>query len=285
MPATRDPVLGLPIERRTLLKGIGASGLLGSGVLAACRRNIDERPAPVAPEERPPIEEEPGTLKVYEWAGYEAKWLWRDYARAGFPDPRFAFFTNTQEAIARTVGGYTWDLSHPESTEFPQYVEEGLIQPWDTSLLQTWDSLNPELQRLGVWEDQQYEVVLDWGYSGVIIRSDHVDPEINSYNYLLDDAYEGHISWWDTVAMLTIAGLVLDVESDPNAMTPEDLEASKNLLISKKKNLHSIWTDYTQMWDNVRTGAVWTAYSWPDTYVVLKDEVSVQGKGKAKGKD
>ena len=275
MPAVRDPLLGLPMERRTLLKGIGAAGLLGSGVLAACRRNIDERAAPVAPEERPPIEEEPGTLKVYEWAGYEAKWLWRDYARAGFPEPRFAFFTNTQEAIARTVGGYTWDLSHPESTEFPQYVEEGLIQPWDTSLLQTWDSLNPELQRLGVWEDQQYEVVLDWGYSGVIIRNDHVDPEINSYNYLLDDAYEGHISWWDTVAMLTIAGLVLDVESDPNAMTSEDLEASKNLLISKKKNLHSIWTDYTQMWDNVRTGAVWTAYSWPDTYVVLKDEVPV----------
>jgi spermidine/putrescine-binding protein len=58
-------------------------------------------------------------------------------------------------------------------------------------------------------------------------------------------------------------------------MTPEDLEASKNLLIGKKKNLHDIWIDYTQMWDNIRQGTVWTAYSWPDTFVVLKDEVPV----------
>jgi spermidine/putrescine transport system substrate-binding protein len=166
-------------------------------------------------------------------------------------------------------------VSHPESTEFPAYVDEGLIQPWDTSLISNWPSLNPELQKLGQWEGQQYEIVLDWGYSGVIIRTDHVDPEINSYMYLFDDEYAGHISWWDTVAMLTIAGLVLGVESDVNDMTPEDLEESKNFLIDRKKNLHSIWIDYTQMWDNVQKGAVWAAYSWPDTFVVLKDEVPV----------
>ncbi len=271
-----DPLFRTPMQRRTLLKYMGATALLGgSGLLAACRKELDDAPAPVAPQDRPPIEEEPGVLKVYEWAGYEAKWLWRDYARAGYPEPKFAFFTNTQEAVAKTVAGYRWDVSHPETTEFPQYVEEGLIQPWDTSLISNWSSLNPELAKLGVWEGEQYEVVLDWGYSGVIIRSDHVDPEVNSYDYLFNDRYEGHISWWDTVAMLTIAGLVLGVDSDPNAMTPDDLEASKNLLIEKKKNLHSIWTDYVQMWDNVRAGNVWTAYSWPDTYVVLKEEVPV----------
>lgn len=271
-----DPWYGSPMRRRTLLKYMGATALLGgSGLLAACRKNVQERTPVVEPVARPPLEDEPGALKVYEWAGYEAKWLWRDYARKGYPEPKFAFFTNSQEAIAKTVAGYRWDVSHPESTEFPAYVEEGLLQPWDPSLISNWPSLNPELQKLGVWEGEQYEVVLDWGYSGVIIRKDHVDPEINSYNYLFDDLYEGHISWWDTVAMLTIAGLVLGVESDPNAMTPEDLEASKNLLIEKKKNLHSIWTDFAQMWDNVRSGAVWTAYSWPDTYVVLKEEVPV----------
>lgn len=271
-----DPLLGIPMGRRALLKYMGASAILGgSGLLAACRRNVNEGQAPVEPAVRPPIQEEPGVLKAFEWAGYEAKWLWRDYARAGYAEPKFAFFTNTQEAIAKTVAGYKWDVSHPESTEFPQYVQEGLIQPWDTSLISNWSDLNPSLQELGVWDGEQYEIVLDWGYSGVIIRSDHVDPAINSYSYLFDDALEGHISWWDTVAMLTIAGLVLGVESDVNDMTPEDLEASKNLLIEKKKNLHDIWTDYTQMWDNVRQGNVWAAYSWPDTYVVLKDEVPV----------
>ena len=40
--------------------------------------------------------------------------------------------------------------------------------------------------------------MIDWGYSGVIIRKDLVDPSINSYSYLFDDALEGHISWFDT---------------------------------------------------------------------------------------
>ena len=271
-----DPLLLSPMSRRKLLKYMGAGAMLGgSGLLAACRKDVIQGPAQVEPESRPPLEEEPGVLKVYEWAGYEAKWLWRDYAQKGYPEPKFAFFTNTQEAVAKTSSGYKWDISHPESTEFPHYIEQGLIQPWDTSLISNWPTLNPELQKVGLWEGEQYEIVLDWGYSGVIIRTDHVDPEINSYTYLFDDAYEGHISWWDTTAMLTIAGLVLGVESDVNDMAPEDIEASKNLLIEKKKNVHSIWTDYTQMWDNVRQGIVWTAYSWPDSFVVLKDEVPV----------
>jgi len=276
MPNRFDPLFQSPMPRRTLLKYMGAAAMLGgSGVLAACRKNVAEGPGSVEPAARPPIEEEPGVLKVYEWAGYEAKWLWRDYAQLGYAEPKFAFFTNTQEAIAKTASGYKWDVSHPESTEFPAYVDLGLIQPWDTSLISNWANLNPELQKAGQWDGKQYEIVLDWGYSGVIIRTDHVDPAINSYSYLFDDDLAGHISWWDTTAMLNIAGLVLGVESDVTDMTPEDLEASKNLLIEKKKNLHSIWTDFTQMWDNVRQGIVWAAYSWPDTFVVLKDEAPV----------
>jgi len=275
MRSELDALLRSEMRRRTLLKYMGASALIGgTGMLASCRRDVTARPE-TQPAARPPLEQEPGTLKVYEWAGYEAKWLWRDYAQAGYAEPKFAFFTNTQEAVAKTSSGYKWDVSHPESTEFPVYVDLGLIQPWDTSLISNWSNLNPELQKAGQWDGKQYEIVLDWGYSGVIINTDHVDPAINSYNYLFDDAYEGHISWWDTTAMLMIAGLVLGVESHVSEMTPEDLEASKNLLIEKKKNLHDIWTDYTTMWDNVRQGTVWAAYSWPDTFVVLKDEVPV----------
>ena len=30
------------------------------------------------------------------------------------------------------------------------------------------------------------------------------------------------------------------------------------------------------MWDDVRQGNIWATYSWPDTYVVLKEEVPVK---------
>ena len=101
------------------------------------------------------------------------------------------------------------------------------------------------LQETGQLDGEQYEIVLDWGYSGVIIRDDEVDPSINSYSYLFDDALAGHIAWFDTPWILSMAHVTLGLESDPLDATPEDLQASKEYAIEKTKNLHSIWVDYT----------------------------------------
>lgn len=270
-----DSVVRRPIARRTLLKYMALAG--GMGVLAACRRDVTTPSGGGSPAAtRPSIEEEPGTLHVYEWAGYEAKWLWREYAKAGYAEPKFAFFTNTEQAIAKTAGGYGWDVSHPETEYIQDYLNIGLIQPWDTSLISNYPDLNPSLQQHGALDGEQYEIVLDWGYSGVIIRTDHVDPSVNSYSYLFDDAYEGHISWFDTPWVLIQAALVLGVESSIWDMSEADLNAAKDYCIEKKKNLHSIWVDFTQMWDDVRQGNIWTAYAWQDAYAVLREEVPVQ---------
>ena len=73
-----------------------------------------------------------------------------------------------------------------------------------------------------------------------------------------------------------MAHVTLGLESDPLDATPEDLQAAKDFTIEKTKNLYSIWVDYTAMWDDVAKGNVWAAYSWPDTYVVLKADQPVQ---------
>jgi spermidine/putrescine transport system substrate-binding protein len=249
----------------------------GMGVLAACRKDVQSAaPGGASSAAIPPITEETGELQIHEWAGYEAKWLWRDYAKQGFPDPKFSFLTNTEGVIAKTAGGFYWDITHPEIGYIQDYVDLNAIQPWDTSLIPNFSNLNPMLQETGQLNGEQYEIVLDWGYSGVIIRTDEVDPSINSYSYLFDDALAGHIAWFDTPWILSMAHVTLGLESDPLDASPEDLQAAKEHCIAATKNLHSIWVDYTQMWDDVSQGNVWAAYSWPDTYVVLKEDVPVE---------
>ncbi len=272
-----DSVLANSTTRRAFMRSMAVAG--GAGVLAACRKDVQSTggatASSVPPESRPPIEEEPGVLGIHEWAGYESKWIWRPYKKAGYADPSFSFLTNTEGAIAKTAGGFEWDITHPETGYLQDYYDLGVIQPWDTSLISNFDNLNPVLQDSGTLNGEQYGVVLDWGYSAPIIRTDHVDPSINSYSYLFDDAYAGRISWFDTPWIMLMAGLALGVESDIFDMTPEDLNTCKEYCIDKTKNLHSIWVDYTAMWDDVEKDNVWVAYSWPDTYVVLKDVVPV----------
>src|SRR5436190_6203075 len=184
-----DAVLSNPATRRTFLRGVGVLG--ATGLLAACRKNVEGGGAGAASASagtRPPIDQESGVLHIHEWAGYDAKWIWKEYADKGYPDPKFSFLVNTEGALAKTAAGFEWDITHPEVGYIQDYINMGALQPWDTSLIPNFTQLNPTLEATGVVDGQQYEIVTDWGYSGVIIRTDHVDPSINSYQYLFDDS-------------------------------------------------------------------------------------------------
>jgi spermidine/putrescine transport system substrate-binding protein len=275
-----DALRGTSVGRRALLKYMGAAAMLGSsGVLAACRKQSGTQPGDTtSPEARPPIESEPGTLRAYTWAGYDLKPLFKQYRQAGYPDPKFSFFTNTEQALAKTAAGSAqWDTAHPEIGYIQDYLNISAIQPWDTSLIPTFGDLNPVLQQHGQVDGKQYEIVTDWGYSGVIIRSDKVDPSVNSYSYLFEGDAAGHISWFDTPWILQQAGLVLGI-SGPETfdMTPAQLDECTRYCIDRKKNVYNIWVDFQQMWDDVSQGNVWAAYSWPDTFAFLHDEVPVE---------
>jgi spermidine/putrescine-binding protein len=272
-----DAVMGNPASRRTFLKGAGMLG--AAGVLAACRKSVDASTAAGGSSASiGPIESEPGTLKAYEWAGYDTKWLFDDYLKAGYPDPKFSFFVNTENALAKTQAGYEWDVTHPESGYIQDYVNMGAIQPWDTSLIPNFTKLNPVIEASGQVDGKQYEIGLDWGYSAPLIRADMIDPTLDSYSYLFSDDAQGHISWFDTPWILQMAAISQGMDPGHSFdMSDTELEDAKNFCIDQYgRNVYNIWVNYQDMWDDVQKGNVWATYAWPDAYVFLKDKVDVQ---------
>jgi spermidine/putrescine-binding protein len=270
-----DAVMSNRASRRTFLKGAGVLG--ASGVLAACRKNVDQSSAAGPAASIGPIESEPGLLHVHEWAGYDAKWLYQDYLDAGYEEPKFSFLVNTEGALAKTQAGFEWDVTHPESGYIQDYVNMGALQPWDTTQIPNFTLLNPVLEAAGQIGGKQYEIALDWGYSAPLIRADMIDPNLDSYDYLFTDEASGHISWFDTPWILQMAAISQGM--DPNhsfEMTQSELDDITNYTIERgQKNLYNIWINYQDMWDDVQTGNVWATYAWPDAYVALKDKVDV----------
>jgi len=272
-----DAVLSNPASRRTFLKSMGIAG--GAGILAACRKSTSASGGTSSSSAtHAPITEETGELLVHEWAGYESPWIWKEYANKGYPEPDFSFLTNTEGVIAKTQGGFYWDITHPETGYIQDYINMDVLQPWDTSLIPNFADLSPQLEAYGNIDGQQWEIVTDWGYSGVIIREDLVpDPDLNSYSYLFNDDLKGHIGWFDTPWIIQQAAMVNGVPAAESfAMDDDQLNMAKEYAISKAGNVYSIWVDFTAMWDDVRQGNIWATYSWPDTYVVLKEEVPVK---------
>ena len=138
------------IDRRQFLATAGGS--LGLGVLSACGSSSSPTAAP-ATSKRPPISAEPGTLSILEWAGYEAHGTkaqtygllaGSDYTKKyGASGITYTYIVNDDQALAKATSGGPFDIMHPCHENIPDYVNRGLVQPWDTSLLPSFKQLNP----------------------------------------------------------------------------------------------------------------------------------------------
>ena len=276
-----DSVMRNEQTRRRFLQSMAVVG--GMGVLAACRKDVQSggSGSSAAASAIPPITEEAGELNIHEWAGYDAKWLWRDYAKAGYPDPTFSFLTNTEGVIAKTAGGFYWDLTHPEIGYIQDYLDLGAIQPWDTSLISNFPKLDPTLQETGQIERR---AVRDRARLG-LLRRDHPNRRGRPLDQLLQLPVRRRARRSHLVVRHTVdppqAHVVLGLESDPLDACPRTCRRRRSHDREDEEPATRSGST-TRRCGTTSQGNVWAAYSWPDTYVVLKADqrcnTSAQGR-------
>jgi spermidine/putrescine transport system substrate-binding protein len=264
-------------EQRMRRSDFLRAGAMAAGTAALVACGVDEeKPSATGTTttkvSHPPIEQEPGTLRVFEWAGYEIKPLWRPYAKQ-FPDekPKFSFLTSDDQALSKVRAGFRADIVHPCVGYVQDWVRLGAIQPFDPALISNYDDLNPSMLKSGQVDGKQYFIPADWGFSAPLYRADKVEPQEESWSLLYDERYSGKISWWDSMENLTIVGYVRGFEN-PWDMTDDELEEAKSFLISKKKVVRTLWATSTDLYNDFGSGNVWIAYAWPDNYVDAKSK-------------
>jgi len=268
-----DRLPGRTLKRRDFIRYAGIAA--GAGVLAACKKAVSPSSGPTGGPSatRPPIAEEPGGLQVFDWSGYgggeyypgkERQYLWADYQKATGDTPKFILFENDDAGYTKIAAGARYDVVHPCAYRFKDYVDLGVVQPWDTSLIADYTQLNPTLEQAGQIDGQQYFIVEDWGFIAPLYRADKVQPAEDSWSLLWDDRYSGRISWINTLEMLVIAGYYHQV-ADPWTMTDDELAQMRDFLISKKHLVSFLWDQSYDLWRAFKQGDVWIGYAWPDT--------------------
>src|SRR4029079_2681244 len=155
MPDEVGRLLRRRMGRRDLLKYTGM-GVGVSAVLAACKQASSVCGLPSG-SARPSISAEPGDLSVYDWAGYgdgsyypklEQANLWQQYQDQTGDTPQFTLFPDDDTGYTKVApsaqGGVRFDIVHPCAYRFQDYINLGVMQPWDTSLFPNWKNLNPQ---------------------------------------------------------------------------------------------------------------------------------------------
>ncbi len=227
-------------------------------------------------------EDEDGALEVFDWQGYEdtagcpdsCYGFWDKYVNGPYGESnplKFTFLEDDQQALAKCAAGFKTDVIHPCIAYTRTWQEAGLIQPWDTTAIDGFDTIEPALYEGGVIDGEVYAIPWDWGYSSLVYRNDKVEPEEQSWNLLLDERYKGRIGFFsDGVAIIKVGGLINGV-TDPNKMTSEEIDAAKETMIRAKPNIRMFWTNQTDAINEMIAGNIDISYAWPDAYFTIRD--------------
>lgn len=250
--------------------------------LVACGGETNETPV-ASGDNDPTVTEVDQTsdepLVILEWSGYDA--IGYPHFFAPFTSQyseqleellSYSFFAEDAEAFAKMQSGFHADLVHPCNSWWQLYVDQGLVQPIDTSRLSNWAGIQADFAQMGQFNGQQYFIPWDWGYESMLVRTDLVPEVPDSWADLWDEQYAGHIVLWDSgESNYAITALALGI--DPWNTTPEDDERIKQKLLELKPNLLTYWTDYTEAYELPTGDDAWIVVNaWQDAYAFVDSE-------------
>jgi spermidine/putrescine transport system substrate-binding protein len=213
--------------------------------------------------QKPP---EPNELTVLEWGGYEKKDFWTDFQKANpSTDVSFEFGINDADILSLMEAGSEADVFHFYTGWQQFYVDEGLVQPIDTSKLKNWDKVPDSFKQLGQVNGVQYYIPWDWGFTSILYNTDKV-KSVDSWDALFNPAYKGHIAMWDDgPAAVTVSAYIHGY--DETAITDDQLASIEQEWKDQKSlNLHYWDSEYENLCPEVESGDIWVAYAWQGCY-------------------
>jgi spermidine/putrescine-binding protein len=229
-----------------------------------------------APTEVPteaPAEAAGGNLVMLDWAGYEIPEFWGTFAEK-YPEVKveFSFLTESAEVYSKLQSGFEADLVHPCSNFWKLLVDEGMVQPIDTSKLSNWDSLIESLAKEGQFNGEQYWIPWDWGFESILVRKDLVEKMPESWADIWDPQYKGRIAINDSGEAAHIwASLALGL--DPWNQTDEQYAQVKQKLMDLAPSVLAYWTGQTDLDQMLAAGDAWLGVgAWNASYVSLLNE-------------
>jgi len=284
-------IAGRPLSRRALLGRVArlgaAAGLapIAAACAAAGSSPASGTPSPFAstaaasaaateaatatPAPTPEAE-----LYIYNYADYIGDTVIADFEKKYGIKVQYDFFDTYDTMTAKIGSGQSgYDVTFATSTDVPGFLERGLIQPLDPSLIPNVANLAPE------WADPSYDpgnahsIPYMWWTTGIAYDTDRIPEELTSWDALWDPRWKGHMSMLDDYREAFGAALIR-LGKSVNTTSDADLDAALALLKVQKPLLRTYTTDDI---GQLSSGDSWVVHSWgSDVYQVTGERPSVK---------
>ena len=201
-------------------------------------------------------------LSLLEWNGYQWPEHYPEYIAKYGGQPQFTFLANADDAMQRMRSGLKVDLVHLCTNQIVEAKDQGLIRPLDTSKINRWHDITPELLELpDVRIDNEYWIApWEWGYSTVAYNPETIDVENPTYEIFVDPRFKGKTALESQVGVnIVIAGVIggWAVPWDP---TEQEMASAPAIFTRMFNNARFVWTDSTQLEQAWAAGDVGISY-------------------------
>ncbi|ADO42767.1 ABC transporter substrate-binding protein [Ketogulonicigenium vulgare] len=215
-------------------------------------------------------------LLVFDYPAFEAPGFHQPYIDKYGVAPTFAFFGDEEEAFQRLNAGFQTDVTHICAGTVPLFTEGAahLIEPWDTSRIEAFGSLNADLLGTNMQADGDlFFLPTDFGTSAIAYNPEQVPEEdVASLSVFHNPAYAGRMTIPDNVDdAYALAYLATGVTDWTNA-TPEQFEAASNWLREAHPNLRTYWVDPSELAQLMASGEILVSWAWNETFPTMVAE-------------
>ncbi|QQA41537.1 ABC transporter substrate-binding protein [Pelagovum pacificum] len=216
-----------------------------------------------------------GDLIILDYPGFEDPAYHAAYIEKNGDSPTFSFFGDEEEAFQKLVSGFEADIAHICAGSVTKWVESGIIEPWDTSMIDAFGELNSDLtgEDVASGDAEAYFIPTDFGSTAIAYNPDEVPEEdVSTLEVFKNPDYAGRLTIPDNVDdAYALAYLATGVTNWSEA-TDEEFEAASAWLREVHPNLRTYWTDPAELAQLLSSGEILVSWAWNETYPTMVEE-------------
>lgn len=215
-----------------------------------------------------------GSLTILDYPGFEEPSFHPAYGEA-HGEPTYSFFGDEEEAFQKLRAGFQADITHICAGSVTKWTESGLIEPWDTSRIEAWDTLDQNLtgQQVGGETEEVYFIPTDFGSTAIAYNPDEVaEEDVASLEVFKNPKYAGRMALPDNVDDAYALAYLATGTTDWTEAGQAEFEAASNWLREVHPNLRTYWTDPAELSQLMATGEVLVSWAWNETYPTMVEE-------------
>jgi spermidine/putrescine transport system substrate-binding protein len=206
------------------------------------------------------------------WPNYHDPQTFEDFARIYGVEVDVSIIGSNEGTMRALELGRGWDIIVPTQYAIAPYVERGMLQKLDLSLIPSFDSA-AHLERHvtpAVIDGAHYALPKNAGTTGMAYNTGRLSP-VTSWRAFFDTAMteaSGRTIAHD-YQLTTIGSALAALGHSFNSCDPSELQAAEALLMQLKPHVHSIDSDYQPA---MRASEAWLTMCWSnDAYQLTQD--------------